>query len=97
MIDGARSSGHKVSVLIADGDALTRRRVRLMLETQPDFDVVGEADQGELALDLARVLRPDLLLLGAHLPSVAWHEFAAAWKAELPNTRLVLLTDQTLP
>jgi DNA-binding NarL/FixJ family response regulator len=86
------ASGRRVRVLIADSDARTRRLLRNLLEAQPDFDVVGEADDGALALQLARWLRPNLLLLDEHLPAVRSREFAVALESELPDVRLVLLT-----
>ena len=82
-----------VRVLIADRDNNARRKLRSLLETQSDFDVVGEADEGVLALTLARVLRPDLLLLDEHLPSLSSSAFATVLRTELPDTRLVILTE----
>jgi DNA-binding NarL/FixJ family response regulator len=92
MHEVALVSSRKVRVLIADSDARARRQLRNLLETQPDFDVVGEADDGALALQLARWLRPNLLLLDEHLPSVRSREFAVALESELPEVRLVLLS-----
>jgi len=92
MHEVAVASGRRVRVLIADSDARARRQLRNLLEAQPDFDVVGEADDGALALQLARWLRPNLLLLDEHLPAVRSREFAVALRSELPGVRLVLLT-----
>jgi DNA-binding NarL/FixJ family response regulator len=88
----AAAASRKVRVLIADGDPRTRRQLRALLEAEPDFDVVGEADDGALALQLTRWLRPNLLLLDEHLPAVRSREFAVALEAELPDVRLVLLS-----
>jgi DNA-binding NarL/FixJ family response regulator len=85
-------SGRKIQVLIADGDAHARRRLRNLLEAESDFDVVGEADGAEIALQLARWLRPNLMLIDPDLLSVRSAELARALATELPEVRLVLLT-----
>jgi DNA-binding NarL/FixJ family response regulator len=82
-----------VRVLIADDDSRVRRRLRDLLEAQPDFDVVGEADDGVLALKLARWLRPKVVLLDPDLPSLRGADFARVVATELPDVRVVLLTD----
>jgi len=90
--DVAVASDRRVRVLIADSDPRSRRQLRTLLEAQADFDVVGEADDGALALQLARWLRPNLLLIDEHLRAVRFREFAVALQAELSDMRLVLLT-----
>jgi DNA-binding NarL/FixJ family response regulator len=81
-----------VRVLIADDDSRVRRRLRDLLEAQPDFDVVGEADDGVLALQLARWLQPKVVLLDPDLPSLSRADFARVVATELPDVRVVLLT-----
>jgi DNA-binding NarL/FixJ family response regulator len=57
-------------ILIADDQVLVRGGLRMILEAQPDLEVVGEADDGGEALALARELRPDLVLMDIRMPGV---------------------------
>jgi DNA-binding NarL/FixJ family response regulator len=57
-------------VLIADDQALVRAGFRMILEAQPDLEVVGEAADGEAAIHLARRLRPDVVLMDIRMPGL---------------------------
>jgi DNA-binding NarL/FixJ family response regulator len=59
-----------ISVLIADDQALVRAGLRAIFETQPDFDVVGEAIDGANAVALAQTRRPDVVLMDVQMPGV---------------------------
>ena len=56
------------SVLLADDQALVRGGFKLILEAQEDLDVVGEADDGRAAIEAARTLRPDVVLMDVRMP-----------------------------
>ncbi|MFH2071268.1 MAG: response regulator transcription factor [Actinomycetota bacterium] len=55
-------------ILIADDDALVRMGLRVVLEGEPDFEVVGEAEDGRQAIELVREQKPDLVIMDIRMP-----------------------------
>src|SRR5438445_6368081 len=81
-----------IRVLLADDDDQARRALRAQLAVAADIDVVGEANDGALALQLARWLRPDVALLDDDMPVMGGPELARVLAKELPEVRVVVLT-----
>jgi DNA-binding NarL/FixJ family response regulator len=59
-----------IRILIADNEVLVRGGLRMILQAQPDLDVVGEASDGNDALDQTRILAPDLVLMDIRMPDL---------------------------
>ena len=59
-----------ISVVLADDQALVRRGFRLILETEPDIEVVAEAEDGQQAIDAVRRHRPAVVLMDIQMPGL---------------------------
>jgi DNA-binding NarL/FixJ family response regulator len=81
-----------IRVLLVDDHAVVRRGLRGFLELLDDIEVVGEAENGQLAIDAARSLRPDVVLMDLVMPVTDGIAATAAIKADLPDTEIVALT-----
>lgn len=91
----ARSGSTAIRLVIGDSDGEFRRSLRASLAGDPRIDVVGEADDGEQALQLLRWLRPDVALLDEDMPSFGGAAIARVLRRELPETMVVVMTRQT--
>src|SRR3990170_2817136 len=85
-------NGDRMRVVIADEQRLVRAGVVRLLEAR-GHSVVGEARDGFEALELARSLRPDLVLMDIGMARCSGLEATRLIKAELPEVKVVLVTD----
>jgi DNA-binding NarL/FixJ family response regulator len=81
-----------VRVLIVDDHALFRRGLQMVLEGEPDIDVVGEASDGAEAIKKAEDTAPDVVLMDVRMPKRTGIEATRAIKDSLPSTRILMLT-----
>jgi two-component system, NarL family, response regulator LiaR len=81
-----------IRVLITDDHGVVRQGLRMFLSLDPDVDVVGEAENGEEALNMARELHPDVILMDLLMPVMDGIEATEAIRAELPEVEVVALT-----
>lgn len=81
-------------MLLADDSGVTRGRVRAFLERE-GFDIVGEAANGHEAVELVRMLDPDVAILDVAMPRLGGLEAARDIHRDCPRTHLILLTHYT--
>jgi len=81
-----------IRVLLVDDHPVVRACVRALLEAEPDLDVVGEAGSGGCAIELARQLRPDIVVADLLLPDMDGLAVTETVHHELPETRVLVLT-----
>jgi DNA-binding NarL/FixJ family response regulator len=79
-------------ILIVDDHAVVRRGVRALLESQPHWEVAGEATTGREAVEAARRLRPDIVVMDLSLPELNGLEAARQILKDLPGTEVLVLT-----
>ncbi|MPZ88863.1 MAG: response regulator [Nitriliruptorales bacterium] len=82
----------RIRVLIADDHPVVRDGIRAMLGTQPDLEVVGEATTGREAIQLARDLQPDVVLMDLQMPHVDGATATAQIRARDPHANILVVT-----
>lgn len=82
----------KIRVLIADDHAILRSGLKLLVNSQPDMEVVGEGADGKQAIEIARETKPDIALLDLSMPHVGGMSALEAVVRDSRKTRVVILT-----
>ncbi len=82
----------KTRILIADDHSIVREGVRMILASERDFEVVGEASSGEQALELIDTLRPDVVVMDISMPGIGGIEATERIKQHHPDINVLALT-----
>ncbi|MDQ6670182.1 MAG: response regulator transcription factor [Chloroflexota bacterium] len=81
-----------IRVLLADDHTIVRQGVRLCLEAMGDIEVVAEAEDGQVAVQLAHQLRPDVAVVDLTMPRLNGVEAIRQIRRDLPDTEVVVLS-----
>ncbi len=86
-----------ISIVLADDHTVVRRALRVLLEEEPDFEVVAEAEDAEGAIRYLRGHKPDVLILDLNMPGRPSLEAIGDMHEASPGTKIVVLTMQQEP
>ena len=86
------SGSARIRVLLVDDHALFRKGLANLLRAEPDFEVVGEAADGQEAIAQAPILQPDVILMDVRMPRVSGLEATRQILSTLPQTKILMLS-----
>jgi two-component system, NarL family, response regulator LiaR len=94
LYSGAMKSASKkaIRLLIADDHTIVRKGLKVLLATEPDMQVVGEAENGVEAVEKAESLKPDVVLMDLVMPEMDGIEATRKITTQHPGTRVLVLT-----
>ena len=82
----------KIRILLADDHRLMREGIRALLDKQPDMEVVGEAENGLMTLQMAKKISPEIILMDVTMPQMSGIDATSQIKGEFPDIRVVGLS-----
>ena len=85
-------TGDPIRVLVVDDHALFRRGLQMVLEQEPDIEVVGEASDGAEAVETAAETLPDIVLMDVRMPKRGGIDACTAIKDAVPSAKIIMLT-----
>lgn len=88
---------HQLRLLLVDDHEILRQGLRQLLETRPEFTIVGEATNGEEAIVQALSHKPDVLLMDINMPKLNGLEASRAILTAWPDANIIILTNQDDP
>lgn len=81
-----------IRLLLVDDHHVVRQGLKMFLNSEPDFEVVGEASNGREAIEMTRQLHPDVVLMDLLMPGMNGVEATEVIRREMPDTEVVALT-----
>ncbi len=81
-----------IRLVLVDDQSLIRRGLRALLKTDPELEVVGEAENGKEAIDLVKTLQPDLILMDVRMPVMDGVQSTSEICQSFPQTKVLVLT-----
>jgi DNA-binding NarL/FixJ family response regulator len=81
-----------IRLMVVDDHPVVRRGIALLLSTEPDLELVAEADNGRQAIQQFRAHRPDVTLMDLQMPEMGGVDALSAIRAEFPDARIIVLT-----
>ena len=82
----------KITVLLADDHTVVRQGLRALLEAEEDMNVVGEAENGRQAVQMAKRLQPDVVVMDIAMPSLNGLEATRQISRESPKSKVLILS-----
>jgi two-component system response regulator NreC len=86
-----------IRILILDDQTIPRDGLRLLIDAQPDMEVVGEAEDSPAALALIRETNPAFIIMNMHLPDTSCIQAIKQFRQECPDTHVLILGDNDAP
>jgi CheY-like chemotaxis protein len=90
--NGHAKDNNKIRILIADDQPTILKMVKQILQAHTNFEVVGEAPDGQQAVTLAGSLKPDVIVLNVSMPAMSGFEAARRIRSHLPDSAIVILS-----
>jgi two-component system, NarL family, response regulator LiaR len=84
-----------ISILIVEDDRITRIGLKLMLQRNEEFNIIGEAEDGVAAVSKALDLRPNVILMDIGLPKIDGLEATSQIKSAIPGCKIIMLTSHS--
>jgi DNA-binding NarL/FixJ family response regulator len=81
-----------IRILLVEDHAIVREGLRSLLESQPDLEIVGEAEDGRTAVELVRTLLPDMVIMDITMPNLNGVEATRHIISEFPNVKIIALS-----
>ena len=86
-----------IKILLVDDNAVVRRALRLSIESQTDWEIAGEAENGQVAVDLVQQSSPDVIILDLSMPVMNGLDAAQKIRALTPKACILLFTLHAYP